>query len=207
MALMAPYVACGLSCCGTIGRYRYDLHMLEIADALPLEDARWNTLAHRAGVGPVEEMNIAAELQSLLHDPLNIERAQELWPYLASEGSTWTAAYAALPYLVQILTLQPAELRAELLSAIGIVLTGADESAVPKDLLPGYRAALDAVYLPLGEALCTLSAADLPWVLATISALRGNRELAEVLQEPESLEATCEECGAEVSVDIPGLAE
>lgn len=181
--------------------------MLEIAAALPLNDARWHSLEHRAGIGPVDEIDIVAELKALLQEPKDIARAQELWPYLASEGSTWNSAYAALPYLVQILTQQPAELRAELLSAIGIILTGADESAVPGDLLPGYRAALDAVYLPLGEALCTLGASDLPWVLATISALRGNRELAEVLQEPESLEATCEECGAEVYVEIPGLVE
>lgn len=179
--------------------------MLEIPSALPLDDARWNTLEHRAGTGPVAEMNVAAELKALLEQPTDVLRIQELWPYLASEGSTWNSAYAALPYLVQILTLQPAELRAEILSAIGIVLTGADESAVPEDLLAGYRAALDAVYLPLGEALPTLGASDLPWVLATISALRGNRELAEVLQEPESLEATCEECDAEVIVEIPGL--
>ena len=172
---------------------------------LALEDACWNSLTHRAGVGPNSEMDVARELRLLLDSPTDLERIRDLWPYLASEGSTWDAAYAALPYLVQILKLQPPELRAELLSVVGIILTGADESSMPEYLLHAYFKAIDEVYLPLGESIPVLSKDDLPWVLATISALRGNRELAELLQEPGSLEATCEECEAEIYVEIPGL--
>lgn len=181
--------------------------MPPIHSPLALDDARWNELTHRGGVGPNSEMDIVHELRMLLDSPHDLERIRDFWPYLASEGSTWNGAYAALPYLVQILKMQPRELRAELLSVIGIILTGADESSVPDYLLPAYLEALDEVYLPLGESLSVITKGDLPWVLATVSALRGNRELAELLQEPESFETTCEECDAEIYVQVPGLGD
>jgi hypothetical protein len=177
-----------------------------VEHALALGDPRWATLTHRAGVGPTDEIDIAAELATLLTDPTDDERIQDLWPYLASEGSTWDSAYAALPYLVEFIARRAPVRRGELLSVVGIILTGGSDDDVPADLEVGYRASLAAVYLLLGEALPFIAPADLPWVLGTIAALRGNRELAEVLQEPESLEATCDECGADVHVEVPGLS-
>lgn len=173
---------------------------------LALDDPRWNTLMHRAGIGPTSEIDIAAELAALYTMPEDVDRIRDLWPYLASEGSTWDAAYAALPHLVHILRRQEPALRGELLSFVGIILTGGSVQNVPDDLRTGFESALTAVYEPLGESLSVLSAEDLPWVLATIAALRGNVVLAEVLQEPDAVEATCDECGAEVTVEIPGLA-
>ncbi|GAC81909.1 hypothetical protein SAMN04488550_1409 [Gordonia malaquae] len=174
--------------------------------ALALDDLRWETLTHRAGVGPTDEIDIAAELTALLADPTDDERIQDVWAYLASEGSTWDSAYAALPYLVEIIARRAPADRGELLSAVGIILTGGSDDDVPADLEDGYRASLAAVYPLLGEAIPFITPTDLPWVLGTIAALRGNRELAEVLQEPESLEATCDECGADVHVEVPGLS-
>jgi len=176
-----------------------------VEHAPALDDPRWGTLTHRAGVGPTDEIDVAAELTALLADPSDDERIQDLWPYLASEGSTWDSAYAALPYLVEIMARRDPEHRGELLSVVGIILTGGSDGDVPADLEVGYRASLAAVYPLLGEALPFIAPADLPWVLGTVAALRGNRELAEVLQEPESLEATCGDCGADVHVEVPGL--
>jgi len=173
--------------------------------ALPLDSTRWATLAHRAGVGPTGEIDVASELAHIIATPQDLERIRDLWPYLASEGSTWDSAYAALPYLVEVVRRQNPGERAEILSVVGLILTGGSEHDIPADLRAGYEAALAAVYVPLGEAIAHLDPGDLPWVLGTIAALRGNRELAEVLQEPESLEATCEECGADIAVEIPGL--
>lgn len=171
-------------------------------DRLPLDDPMWATLQHRGGTGPTDEVDVAAELAALLAEPRDVERFKDLWPYLASEDTTWPAAWAALPYVVDLAAAQPADDRAEALSVIGLILTGGRPSEIPEALAGAARAALRRTYALIGDALPHLDSSDLAYVLGTIAALRGNSDLALVLQGGP-LEATCDECGAEVWVELP----
>src|SRR5262249_40744604 len=95
---------------------------------LRLDDPRWNKLNHRGWTDGArysmdpEAPYVPDELTKLLEDPSDIERFQSLWPYLCSEGTTWAAAYAAVPYVVEIAKrLSPAQ-RWEHLYVVGLIV-------------------------------------------------------------------------------------
>lgn len=56
-------------------------------------------LDHRGGR---DVPDVRTELAALATDPGHEKRFRDLWPYLCSEGTTWPAAYAATPYLVDL---------------------------------------------------------------------------------------------------------
>jgi hypothetical protein len=88
---------------------------------LPLNDPRRQEFAFRnaptrraADQKPRTPM-VAAELAQLLENPADLERFRELWPELCSEGTAWAAAYAAVPYVVDLARRVPPEQRVEFL--------------------------------------------------------------------------------------------
>jgi hypothetical protein len=118
-------------------------------------------------------------------------------PYLCSEGTTWAAAYAAVPYIVELARrLQPKD-RADYLIFVGFVEAyscpdSGDAFQIKPYLVASYQQALTEALPLLAETLVyphdrytTLH------LLAAVAAVNGHRELGLVLND---LEAICEEC-------------
>ena len=89
---------------------------------------------------------VPQELSGLLAEPTDFGRLTDLWPYLCSEDTAWPAAYAAVPYLVELARrLRPAE-RGDYLYVVGfivicLVAMGKPHPDCPRTSLPptGWR--------------------------------------------------------------------
>src|SRR5689334_6993814 len=65
---------------------------------LSLNDPRWNELSTRCGSAGF----VPDALAHLLEQPADLEAFDNLWEKLTCENTTWSAAYAAAPYIVEI---------------------------------------------------------------------------------------------------------
>ncbi|MFF3855488.1 hypothetical protein [Micromonospora sp. NPDC002575] len=176
---------------------------------LSLDDPRWSELDHRsqsAGRRSPDAPSVPAELRALRADPTDQERFSDLWPYLCSEGTAWPAAYAAVPHLVDIArALAPGE-RDEYLIVVGLVVACSGEygevsNDLPDDLAEDYRRALPEALPLLAETMAGGPHDDVEtrYLLATAAALKGHPELAELLNELDTIE--CPACGEPVFDD------
>jgi hypothetical protein len=145
---------------------------------------------------------MAAALTELLADPGDEDRFSDLWPYLCSEGTTWPSAYAAMPYFVDMAAALAPEKRADKLSVIGLIVAFGTTEDCPDEFRDAYLQAQQRTYPLIAEALPVLEGGnDVRWVLATIAALRGQWQLAEVLTDIQSVSGDCPGCGEEVWPD------
>ena len=161
---------------------------------LPLTDPRWNELSTRcynAGFVP-------QALTYLLEHPDDLEAFEKLSGELTCENTTWSAAYAAAPYLVDMARgLSPAQ-RAKHMIVLGYMAYS--ESADPEPglekpdyLAESYDEALRECLPLLAETLlCPHDWEETRYLLASAAALKGYRQLGEVL---EGLDAGCPRCG------------
>ena len=180
---------------------------------LPLDDPRWLDLGHRnwsPGQRPGDDPSVPfvpQELRRLQSDPADAGRFTDLWPYLCSEDTAWPAAYAAVPYLVELAgRLRPAE-RGDYLYVVGFVVIcsgayGRVPSGLPDDIAAAYRQALRAALPLITEQLATAHGLmDTRYYLAATAALKGYPEFGEFLNNLEaSLE--CQACGETID-DLP----
>src|SRR5262245_18794895 len=65
---------------------------------LPLNDSRWNELSARCGAAGF----VSESLRHLLDHPDDLEAFDNLSGELTCENTTWPAAYAAAPYIVEV---------------------------------------------------------------------------------------------------------
>jgi hypothetical protein len=173
---------------------------------LSLDDPRWLGLGHRnwsPGQQPGDDPDVPfvpEELRRLMSDPADFARFTDLWPYLCSEDTAWPAAYAAVPYLVELAgRLRPAE-RGDYLYVVGFIVIcsgpyGQVSAGLPEDIAAAYRQALPKALSLITEQLATAqSLLDTRYYLAATAALKGFPEFGEFLNNLEaSLE--CQECG------------
>ncbi len=128
-------------------------------DLLPFDDPRWKELNHRNWSGgkrcewTPDAPFVPLELSELVKEPGDIERFRNLWPWLCSEGTTYAAAYAVVPYMAAFAERLPPEQRFEYLSVIGLV----DANSCPENgvafeikgyLEEGYRRGLARAAAP-----------------------------------------------------------
>ncbi|RGC67672.1 hypothetical protein C5N14_17985 [Micromonospora sp. MW-13] len=173
---------------------------------LPLDDPRWPDLDHRgwsAGRGGPDAPFVPDELRQLRADPTDRGRFSDLWPYLCSEGTAWPAAYAAVPHLVDIARQLPAAGRDEYLIVVGLVATcsrgyGQTSDGLPDDITTAYRHALPEALALLAETLAGARHDETTtrYLLSAVAALKGHPELAEVLDDLDTVE--CPACGEPV---------
>jgi len=96
-----------------------------VGDVLPLNDARWRDFAH-GGYSPGAPRRdhdapfVPDVLARLYESPEDAELFSDTWPYLCSEGTTWAAAYAAIPHVLRIAASLDRGARAEHLIFIGL---------------------------------------------------------------------------------------
>jgi len=175
---------------------------------LPLDDPRWKDLDHRGwSCGHRSKLDPTAPfvpdaLRALSEKPSDHTRFQELWPYLCSEGTAWPAAYAAVPYIVEIAQkLQPAE-RFEYLYVIGLIRMSeaveSGDSALRTSVAASYREALPRALALVAELVPhPHDASTTRYLLAAIASLKGHTDLARILNELDTF-AECPECSVQV---------
>ena len=179
-------------------------------DLLPLNDPRWKELNHRNwSCGKRSEWTpdapfVPEELSELVKNPENNERFRDLWSWLCSEGTTYAAAYAAVPYMVAFAERLPPKQRFEYLCVVGLVETHScpekgEAFEIKGYLEEGYRRALGRALALIGE---TLSArhdiTETRYLLGAAAALKGHRKLARALQDMDCVSGECPKCGETV---------
>ena len=136
-------------------------------------------------------------LRDLGDDPSDLELFRELWPELCSEETTYDAAFAAAPYLIDFAARLGTAEADEYLIVAGLIATYASD--VPSDLEPAYRTAMQrGLTLALGRRESCRTNADLRSLLASVAAMRGRTDLAEVLQDLDAIQEPCTACGTVV---------
>jgi hypothetical protein len=73
-------------------------------------------------------------------DPSDLELFREMWPEICSEETTYDAAFAALPYLIDLAARLGTAEADEYLIVAGLIATYASD--VPNDLEPAFGAAM-----------------------------------------------------------------
>ena len=162
---------------------------------LPLDDPRWASLDHRAGsAGDVPD-----ELRHLLEHPEDTNAFSALWPDLCSEGTAYPAAFAAVPYVVDIAERLPPGRRVEPSAFLGLVRIGTEPNVgIPGFLTDAYEASRLPALSPIAaELLFEHHPSDTQYLLAAAAALKGYPKIVDIIQALEFLQV-CPECGAEL---------
>ena len=161
---------------------------------LPLDDPRWLELRARGSMPYVLK-----KLRDLVEShPGDYEAFADLWPYFCSESTTWESSFAAAPYFIECAQLVPEVFRWEYGFVIGSMETYIiDDSEIPDYLQEAWnQSKIEAMDILIGYLLRdNISETTTRYILSAISALKGHRKIAEVL---ECLDC-CEECGARLS--------
>jgi hypothetical protein len=176
-------------------------------DLLPLDDPRWKELDLRNWRGgrrsewTPDGPFVPDELSELAKNPVDIERFRGLWPWLCSEGTTYAAAYAAVPYMVAFAERLPPERRFEYLCVVGLVEADScpeqgESCAIKEYLADGYRRALARALALIAETLCVPhDVSETRYLLGAVAAIKGHRKLAKVLQDMDAISGECPKCG------------
>ena len=168
--------------------------MTDPSDRLPLDSPRWSRLWTRMGPGAYP---VPQALRDLGNDPSDLELFREMWPEICSEETTYDAAFAAAPYLVDLAAGSGTAGADEYLIVVGLIATHASE--VPGDLEPAFRTAMHrGLSLALERLEVCKTNAELRYLLASVAAMRGRTDLAAVLQDLDAIQEPCETCGTVV---------
>lgn len=167
---------------------------------LSLDDPRWSELRCRNG----NASWVAQHLTNWLERPEESGDFVELWPDMCSEGTTWSAAYAAVPYVVELAKRLPREERFYPLCFIGLVaICSCPESGEPFSIQPylaeSYRQALTNALPLLADALVHWEdQCETRYLLAATAAVKGCPKLGQVLNQLECICGECPRCGESV---------
>ena len=168
--------------------------MTDDSDRLPLDSPRWSRLWTRMGPGAYP---VPQALRDLGDDPSDLELFREMWPEICAEETTYDAAFAAAPYLMDFAARLGTADADEYLIVAGLIATYASE--VPSDLEPAFGAAMQrGLTLALERLKNCKTNADLRYLLASVAAMRGRTDLAEALQNLDAIQEPCTTCGTVV---------
>lgn len=168
---------------------------------LPLDDPRWSKLDTRSGRADW----VPRWLRALRERPGDRATFADSWPDLCSEGTAWSAAFAATPYIADLAAAVPPTSRYDYVFFLGLVAmntVGGQPKGGPfgmrRFLAPAHRAALRRA-LPLAiEVLhARLSAEETRQLLAGVAALKGSVVLGDYISRLHC-GYVCPRCGAEV---------
>lgn len=162
---------------------------------VPLDSPEWAALETRMGAGAE---SVADTLRRLLDDASPVALFTEMWPTLCSEGTTYNAAFAAAPYLVELARRVVPQDAVEYLVVLGPVETYA--GTVPHTLEPAYREALRDAQALAFELLSDCSTDhNIRYLLGAVAAFQARADLASVLVDLDIIEEPCPRCGTLVS--------
>ncbi len=136
-------------------------------------------------------------LRDLSDDPSDLELFHEMWPEICAEETTYDAAFAAAPYLIDFAARLGTAEADQYLIVAGLIATYASE--VPSDLEPAFRKAMRrGLALALERLESCRTNGDLRYLLASVAAMRGRTDLAAVLQDFDAIQEHCTSCGTVV---------
>jgi hypothetical protein len=160
---------------------------------LPLNDPRWKDLCHRnwsegqPSISVPDAPFVPDILSQLVKQPERTDIFDDLWPWLCSEGTAWSAAYATVPYAVYLASSVSLADRFKYLYFTGLVaMCSCPDSGSSFEIEPyltsDYEAALNLA-LPMVAEIIThkQDLTETCYILSTISALKGHIKLANVL--------------------------
>jgi hypothetical protein len=177
---------------------------------LPLDDVRWRELDHRGWTGGSRyprDTN-APFAPDVLHQLYNNPREHELFddfsPYLCSEGTTWSAAYAAIPHVVELASRVTAGERASYLIFIGLSFIystpdAGESRAIKAYLVDGVEIAKRRAFPLVLETLAVSHDPEtLRYLLATVAVLAGFPGIGKAIEDLDLFEQ-CPHCHTELS--------
>ena len=153
-----------------------------VETALGLDDPRWAELHTRNGGAAW----VPAWLRHVVAQPHDLVRFNNDWPELSSEGTTWSAAYAAMPYLVQAAAQLPPAKRFDYAVVFGFIVRDqvmcdpASPTGLRPYLAPAFRASIGPALRLAAEVLTVPQPGEreLRYALMAVAALQGYRVLA-----------------------------
>jgi hypothetical protein len=156
---------------------------------LSLDDKRWADLWCRNGTAE----NIPKLIGYLLDHPEDAAEFDHLNDAACSDGTTWSAGFAATPYMVEMARRLPPAQRLNILTTIGWIVTAACLESndvhyqLETYLADGYYEAVrDCLPLLAETLLCEQKASDIVGILFSAAAFKGHTKLAEVLANLDS---------------------
>lgn len=176
---------------------------------LSLDDPLWHGLCSRGNVADLP--GLLRTLQQAATPQQTAALTAGLAAYLCPDDEIYSAAYAVLPYLVELAAHQPPGDRLPALGLAGRVAALAQRSdapAVPPELHDNFAAALArAADLVLECLRLPQSASDLAALCGTLAAARGHGALAidlmETLRDPRQVQCpVCEQFYASLGYEL-----
>lgn len=152
---------------------------------LSLESPRWSELQHAYGAAS-DIPAMLAQLKALSTSEGKSEPWFSLWSALAHQGDVYSASFAAVPHVINVLATAPHKVEAVFFQFPAWVEICRKKTgvAVPKDLTASYFEALSRLP-PLVAAASSREWSEefLQCALSAIAAAKGAAEVAEAVQE------------------------
>lgn len=156
---------------------------------LPLTDERWADLWCRESTAE----GLPAQINYLLLRPDDRKSFDKLCDSVCSDGTTWSAGFAAAPYIVEMARRLPPSQRLNALIEIGLIVTCACHGSTDVHYLlepflsdSFHQAVSDCLPLLAETLQCGLEEKDILSLVFCVAALKGHVRLAEVISELES---------------------
>jgi hypothetical protein len=158
--------------------------------AQPLDSHNWSELENAYG----SSEGIPDLLRQLSDFPPDDEQEAEpyfsLWSALCHQGDIYSASYAAVPYIVSAISVDPTRARwtlFQLIACIEIARCNGRGPALPPELTDAYLQSLQAIPMLIGAAAAnTWDEWYCGAALAAMAASKGFPKLAEALLELDS---------------------
>lgn len=137
-----------------------------------------------------------AWLRHVVAQPHDLDHFNNDWPELSSEGTTWSAAYAAMPYLVQAAAHIPPAKRSDYAVVFGFIVRDqvrcdpASPMGLRPYLAPAFRASIGPALRLAAEVLAVPQPGgrELRCALMAVAALQGYRVLAGCIDRLDDVE-------------------
>ena len=156
---------------------------------VPLDGPRWATLSRAYGSAADIPPLLRAVAADLAHSSPTEGPWFNLWSALHHQGDIYSASFAAVPHLVEALSIDPAHACFDffLMPASIEVTRNRKQTPIPPDLADAYLASLERIPIVAGPALAR------PWddslcrsILAALAASKGHFDTAETLIEVDT---------------------
>jgi hypothetical protein len=160
-----------------------------------LTDPRWSELSTHSG----DAAWVPQWLEELTASPDNLKLLDDGRWGLWSDENTWSASFAAAPYLAWIAARARPEIRIEYVKLLGLMAMyrtrpgwQGEYTACPPDLEKGFDQALgDAAILAAGLLPMTWSDGNVRMLIAAVAAFKGFQPLARAIEDGRVWCPTC----------------
>ena len=147
-----------------------------------LSEIDWSSLSARNG----DASFVMKELAALYQDPNDTDRFNRLWPELCSEGTTWSSAYAAAPFILELARKTDSKPRFTYLYVLSLFRQC--------EFRRSYELALKSALPLLAEISDHDFGSDTSYFLSAIATFKGQIQLASCIERIAAEDYKCPEC-------------